>query len=265
MDSILLTGGTGMLGQEIAKLLDKRNFNVIILSLKEKPKSTLGIEILKGDIADKKSLKSIDNKFDTIIHCASNPQNSEVVDVIGSENLLDVFGKNTLKHFIYVSIVGVDKSWFPYYRSKYKVEEKIKESRIPWTILRATQFHNLVLNRIIKPIVDEKQSPVLIPSGMQFQSIDISEVAKRIVELVTKEPLNNIQHIGGPEVMTFEEMLQIYFDTFNINEKIEYISTSNEFYNLFTTGINLCPNYALGRITWKQYVDKMKTMSDNKL
>ena len=38
MDSILLTGGTGMLGQEIAKLLDKRNFNVIILSLKEKPK-----------------------------------------------------------------------------------------------------------------------------------------------------------------------------------------------------------------------------------
>lgn len=172
----LITGGTGKLWQELSKQLINKGFKVNILSSKENPDIQYYSKIYTGDLTEVSSLKDAVLNSDIIIHCASNPKNSKTVDVEGTKNLLQIAHLKQLKHFIYISIVGVDKSKFPYYQAKFEVEKIIQESNLSWSILRATQFHDMILNRFIKPF-DGKPGPLKIPQGMQFQSIAIEDVA----------------------------------------------------------------------------------------
>ena len=253
MSGILITGGTGKLGQELSKQLINKGFKVNILSSKVNPDIQYYSKIYTGDLTEVSSLKDAVLNSDVIIHCASNPRNSKMVDIDGTKNLLKIAHLKKLKHFIYISIVGVDKSKFPYYQSKFEAEKMIQESNLPWSILRATQFHDMILNRFIKPF-DGKPGPLKIPQGMQFQSIAIEDVANKLVSLSIRPPKNIIETIGGPEIYTIEEMTQIYLDTLNMDNKIEPEIYDEEIYDLFRSGVNLCPDYTLGKTTWKDFL-----------
>jgi hypothetical protein len=83
---------------------------------------------------------------------------------------------------VYVSIVGVDRVPLRYYRAKLQVERLIEHSGLEWTILRTTQFHDLVL-RLCKALA---RSPVMIvPAATSVQPIDAREVAGPLVKLAT--------------------------------------------------------------------------------
>jgi uncharacterized protein YbjT (DUF2867 family) len=253
MSSILITGGTGKLGQEISKQLINKGFEVNILSSKENPDIQYYSKIYTGDLTDILSLKDAVLNSDIIIHCASNPRNSKIVDIEGTKNLLQIACQKLLKYFIYISIVGVDKSIFPYYQSKFEVENMIQESGLPWSILRATQFHDMILDRFIKPF-DEKPGSLKIPQEMQFQSVAIEDVANKLVSLSIESPTNIIETIGSAEINTIEKMTQIYLDILDRNDKIEPKMYDEEIYKLFRSGVNLCPDYAVGKITWKDFL-----------
>lgn len=254
MQSVLITGGTGTLGQELNKQLIEKGYVVNILSSKEKPDIAFFTNIIQGDLTDPASLKEAVESAEIIIHCASNPRNAQVVDIEGTKNLLSLLDTNTCKHFIYVSIAGVDKSDYPYYQTKYAVEKLIEASGIPYSILRATQFHDLVLYRIIQVFDQGIGMPIQIPANMQFQSIDKTDAAASIVDLVTNPPTYSVTTIGGPEVLSLETMIQIYYAQSGRSEEIEYIEPSLAFHQVFTTGINLCSEHAIGGITWAEYL-----------
>lgn len=255
MQSVLITGGTGTLGQELSKQLIERDYVVNILSSKEKPDIAYFTNIIQGDLTDPTSLKEAVNSSDIIVHCASNPRNAQVVDIDGTKNLLSLLNPTHCKHFIYVSIVGVDNSDYPYYQTKYAVEKLIEASGLPYSILRATQFHDLVLYRIIQVFDQGFGKPIQIPANMQFQSIDKTDAAAAIINLVASQPTYKITTIGGPEVLTLEAMIQTYFSQLGRNEKIEYIEPSMAFHQVFTTGINLCPESSVDGITWEEYLN----------
>lgn len=254
MQSVLITGGTGTLGQEISRLLVEKGYLVNILSSKENPDIAYYTHILKGDLTDTESLKEAVGKSGIIIHCASDPRNAQAVDLEGTKNLLGAINKNQCVHFIYVSIVGVDKSNYPYYQTKYAVEQLIEASGLPYSILRATQFHDLVLYRIIQIFDKGVGVPIQIPADMRFQSIDKTDVATYIDELVANKAINGISTIGGPEAHTLETMLQTYLAQSGRQETIEYIESSMAFHQVFTTGINLCPENAIEGISWAKYL-----------
>jgi uncharacterized protein YbjT (DUF2867 family) len=252
MNRILITGGTGKLGQELSKQLINKGFEITILSSQPDPCIQYYSHICFGNLTDISSLKNAVDNSDIIIHCASNPKNSKEVDVEGTKNLLKLSNQKQLKHFIYISIVGVDKSKFPYYQSKLKVEKLIQESKLPCSILRATQFHNMVLDRFIKPF--DKTAILKIPQKMQFQSVAIEDVANKLVSLSIGKHTNTIETIGGPEIYAIEEMAQIYLDVLNRKDNIEPELYDEEIYKLFRSGINLCPDYPFGKITWKDFL-----------
>lgn len=182
MDNILITGGTGALGKEIVKqLIPLAQINVI--STKRAAKLEDHVNVVKADITDFESLQAVVGAADVIVHCASNPANAKAVDLQGTRNLLAAVNKNKLKHFIYISIAGVDDSQYPYYVVKRRVEQLVENAGIPYSVLRATQFHDFVLCRMIQPF-DTRQS-LTVPAGLKFQSIDISEVAAKVKQLIT--------------------------------------------------------------------------------
>lgn len=248
---ILITGATGTLGKEIIKqLIDTGQINVI--TTKADVSFAEGVNVIKADITDFKSLQTIVGAADIIVHCASNPADAKRVDLEGTRNILAAINKKRFKHFIYVSIAGVDKSQYPYYVVKREVEKIIEAEGIPFTVLRATQFHDFVLYRMIKPFDNEQG--LTIPAGLKFQSIDVTEVAGKVRHLIEAGPNNEIITIGGPEILTIEEMASVYLNILGRADSFKTQMMPGERFEMLRSGINLCGDNRFGKITWRQYL-----------
>ena len=109
-----------------------------------------------------------------------------------------------MRHLVYISVVGadrvpvvstVDRAMFGYFESKLAAERVVAESGVPYTTLRATQFHDLLLTTVR----GMAKLPVIpVPSGFQVQPVDTTEVAARLVELTLGAPAGLVPDIAGP-------------------------------------------------------------------
>jgi uncharacterized protein YbjT (DUF2867 family) len=177
---ILVTGGTGTLGRAVVARLPGAR----VLSRRPGPGHAV------GDLMTGAGLAAALSGVDTVIHCATSLRRH---DVLHARRLLDACRGGP--HIVYVSIVGIEDIPLPYYRTKLAVERMIAESGLPWTVLRATQFHDLMLRLCTL----QRWSPALfVPAGARFQPVDVRDVAERLVSL--RRPAGREPDFGGPEV-----------------------------------------------------------------
>lgn len=255
MKNVLITGGTGALGSEIVtQMINDSIHQLFILSSRKSYLPPPGSQVIHGNLATNEGLYEALANTDIIIHCASNPKDAMNVDFTGTANLVKAINKNKKIHLIYISIVGVDKSAYPYYNIKAKVEKMIAESGITFSVLRTTQFHNFVLSMIQSfPICN---GHLMVPEGMRFQSIDIKDVANRLIKLTDEEPSGLLPDMGGPEILGIREMVMVYQNVFGQSDILKVAATDNERHNLFRTGINLCNLNIDVKITWEQFLHR---------
>jgi len=253
MHTILVTGGTGTLGKEVVRQLVDNDNDVRVLSSQQNPDLPEEVTLFSGNLATGVGLQKAVDGAEIIIHCASNPREPQGVDINGTRHLINAAKHNEVRHFIYISIVGIEKSDYPYYRSKAKAERIIRKSGIPWSILRTTQFHDFILS-IIKSF-EINHASIIVPEGMQFQSVDIREVANRLVTLSEEKPKGRLPDMGGPQILSIEKMTGIYLKT-NSEDNVKIISktTEDKLHDVFRTGINLFQNKQQGKITWKEFL-----------
>jgi uncharacterized protein YbjT (DUF2867 family) len=158
------------------------------------------IDLLNGEGIDE-AVKN--NKV--IFHLASGTKKfDKTIDVDGTIKLLQAAKANNVTHFIYISIVGIDKIPFSYYEYKLQAEKEITQSGLPYTILRATQFHELVdsaFGQFLKLPIGA------IPKKIMVQPIDVNIVARELFKIYLGPPLNNILNIGGAEVFQSGDLL----------------------------------------------------------
>ena len=96
---------------------------------------------------------------------------------------------------------------FGYFASKLAAERVVAESGLPWTTLRATQVHELMLTTVQKM----SRLPVVpVPSGVRFQPVAADEVAARLVELALGTPAGLVPDLAGPKTFPMEELLRSY-------------------------------------------------------
>src|SRR4029079_13532262 len=100
------------------------------------------------DFADGRGINEAVKGVDAIVHAASDPRHADAVDVEGTRRLLAAAAARSVAHFLYISIVGVDRIPHPYYARKRAAEEVVAAGRVPWSILRLTQFHSFVAHII---------------------------------------------------------------------------------------------------------------------
>lgn len=252
MEKVLVTGGTGHLGQWVVRYLLEAGHEVGVLSSGRKVQEK-DFTLTRGDLASGKGLREAVSGVDAIVHCASNPPQATAVDVRGTKNLLDVIDTDILRHFVYISIVGVDKSDYPYYRAKYQVEQMLTDSKLPVTILRTTQFHSFVLS-IIRSLPVDDAGTMTIPPAMKFQSVEIREVALRLVTCLSGKPSGLLPDFGGPEILSLEEMVKTYLEIAGLHTSLTVNPLENNRYSLFASGVNLCPDYKEGHIRWREFI-----------
>ena len=254
MGKVLVTGGNGHLGKYVVDVLLEKGFKTAVLTTRTNISDEREIEFFTGDLIENHGLKAAAAGVEVIIHCASNPQNFNEADIAGTKNLLNAIDRNSIKHFIYISIVGIDKSDYPYYQGKLEVENAIAKSNIPFTIARPTQFHDLVLNMIKTLDQSTDKDAITIPSGLRFQSVAVQEVAEMLVGIALESPSGRRADFGGPEIFRFEEMVKTYLEVIQSDKKIQLEEPLDIRHQLFTTGINLCPDASFGKELWKEYL-----------
>ncbi|MDT5245404.1 MAG: hypothetical protein QOD36_2780, partial [Mycobacterium sp.] len=105
--------------------------------------------------------------IDVIVHCVT--QGTRDKDVASTENLITAARTASVAHIVYISIVGIDRIPLPYYKTKLRVERALEASGVGHTVLRATQFHDLI--NVIFAL--QRFSPLLWTlRGARFQPID---------------------------------------------------------------------------------------------
>ena len=258
MSTILVTGATGHLGGEVVRQLLDRGHSVRAYTRQSNPSVPAEVKVYQGEIREGSGLDEATKGVDAIIHCATLFDPGFATDREGTRNLIEAAKANGSPHLVYISIAGIDHSPFSLFQAKLSVERIIEQSGLPWSILRATQFPYFVLG-LITSGEDEKTSTITIPAGSRFQPIDISEVAQALVTLAEQEAAGHVPDIGGPEVLTLEEMTQTYqriFHKHNVVRSETAEVLSGEYYDACRDDDKLVPDRAVGHINWENFLQQ---------
>jgi uncharacterized protein YbjT (DUF2867 family) len=245
---VLVTGGTGSLGHRVVNRLRGPGYEIRTLS-----RSARGAGVVRGDLLTGEGLTRALKDVDVLIHCASSPRKPRQTDVEGTGRLLEAASGAGVSHIVFVSIVGVDRnSYLPYYRAKFEAERIVERSPVPWTILRATQFHEFVLKQIR---LLERLPVMMAPRGFLLQPMDIGEVADRLVELSLSGPAGRIPDIGGPEVRTLPDLACSYLKATGRRRRIVEVPVPGKAARALCEGALLAPDQTYGDIRWEEFLD----------
>lgn len=263
MAKILVTGGTGVLGKAVSKIFLDKQIDFIVGSRNQDTKnynndntaSNVNVKWVRMDLTKNDGLnKFIPDDIDTILHLASIPTqkiDGQPGDIVLARNLLNSIPKKNIKHFIYCSIVGIDKIPFAYYQGKLECERLIKESDIPYTILRATQFHDFI-DAIISKMVS---LPIgIVPKALKVQPIQVEAVAMELVKINEGSPLNRTYDIGGPKTYDFGEITTSLLQARNQQKLVLNFPVIGKVMRTFTDGYNTCDSVSSNSNTWEEYL-----------
>src|SRR6266851_6034504 len=254
MAHILVTGGNGALGREIVPRLVETGHTARIMSRHPHPSNLPpGTEWAQANLETGQGIREAVSGIDTIIHAATSVvRHTQQIDLDGTRLLLEQARTAGVSHVIYVSIVGIDRIPFPYYRHKLAAEAVIEGAGIPLSILRATQFHYL-LDLFLSAFT---KSPLLtlLPTDFKFQPITTSEVASRLCKIVATEPAGRLPDIGGPQVHPLGELAHTWLTIRNLHRTIIHLPLPGQVAQGFRRGYNTCPDHPFGTITWTQWL-----------
>ena len=253
---ILVTGGTGTLGSLVVRRLRDAGREVKVLSRRSHEAGD-GIQYLTGDLATGEGIEPDVDGVAAIVHCAGNNKD----DAGMTRNLVRAASSQTrLPHLVYISVVGadrvpvasrVDRAMFGYFESKREAERVVAESGLPWTTLRATQFHELIL-MVAQYLTKLPVAPV--PAGFRIQPVEADEVAARLVELTLGEPAGLVPDMGGPRVYGAAGLLRSYLRATRRRRPIMPVRLPGKAARVFRAGANLAPEQAVGHLTWEEFL-----------
>jgi uncharacterized protein YbjT (DUF2867 family) len=176
-------------------------------------------------------------------------------DVDGTRRLLDLAADEGVGHVVFVSIVGVDRNPFPYYRRKLEAEAVVEASVVPSTIVRAAQFHDL----LAMPLALAARLPVaLVPKGFRFQPVDVGDVAGRMAELVAGRPSGRVRDFAGPEVRSIEDLAASWLRHHGRRRRVVGVPVPGRSAAAFRAGAQLAPDGDRGSVTFEQFLGRSR-------
>jgi len=196
---IVVIGGSGLIGSKAVSKLSERGYDVIAAS----PNS--GVNTLTGA-----GLAEVLDGASVVVDVSNSPSfdDGPVMEFFKTStgNLLSYETAAGVGHHVALSVVGCER--LPdsgYLRAKVAQEKLIKESSIPYSIVRATQFFEFV-NRIADSAT--VSHTVRVPP-VRFQPMAADDVANAVARMAMGPPLNRIVEVGGPEQFRFDELIRL--------------------------------------------------------
>jgi uncharacterized protein YbjT (DUF2867 family) len=252
---ILVTGGTGTLGRRVvARLLDS-GCQLRVLSRRPHPGGD-GAEYVTGDLEKNQGIAAAVAGATVIVHCAGRSKGDEKT----TANLVRAAAGARSPHLVYISVIGagrvpvtsaIDRAMFGYFASKLAAERVVAGSGLPWTTLRAAQFHEsllMVAGQMAK-------LPVMpVPAGFRFQPVSADEVAARLAELALGTPAGLVPGMAGPRTYELGELLRVYLRARGRRRAMLPVPIPGRAALAVRDGAVLAPGRAVGKVTWEEAV-----------
>jgi len=245
---VLVTGATGTLGRQVSAAAVAAGHDVFALSRSEHTDSGQ-LHWRRADLLSGERIDAAVDGVNVIVNCATLPTRDR--DVTSMQNLTAAVRRAGVGHLVHMSIVGIDRIPLPYYRTKLRVEQVLAASGVGHTVLRATQFHDLVTTSF----AIQRYSPVLWAlRDVRFQPIDTRDVAHRLVELIDSEPSGRAPDIGGPSVHTHAELGRIYLSARGGRRTVVAVPVPGRIVAAYRSGAHLAPENPVGTIEFADYM-----------
>lgn len=205
--NIAVTGGTGTLGARVVTELVRRGHDVGALSRTAPAALPAGAHHHAVDLVTGAGLDDALRGVEVVVDASNGPPNgADDVLVGGTRRLLSAERAAGVRHHVGVSIVGIEDVPMGYYRTKVAQEEEIVRGGVPWTILRATQFHDLVA------MLFGATSRYRVLPGFRalLQPVAVDEVALAVADLAEGAPRLAREEIVGPEVVELRDLARAW-------------------------------------------------------
>ncbi|MBL9128924.1 MAG: NAD(P)H-binding protein [Verrucomicrobiales bacterium] len=251
--SILVFGGTGHLGRDVVHALLRTGASLRVASRRTRPvASDSRIGWTETDLLTGRGVAESVRGVRTILFCAGSPKQHAAVEIEGMRRLLTEAQEQGVAHFVFVSIVGIDHLPVPYYRTKLAAERLIRESGVPFTILRATQFHyfvDLLLSALARaPFV------LPLPKGFRVQPVATEDVANRLVRCLADGPRGLLKDFCGPELFSMPEAAALWNQVRGLRKRVLQIPIPGRLGAAFREGHNTNPAGELGVLRWSDWL-----------
>jgi uncharacterized protein YbjT (DUF2867 family) len=218
--TVLLIGGTGYVGTPLRAALREAGHTVRLLVRSADDRYTAqGYEVAQGDVTDPDSLARAMEGIDAVINLVAIIKEKggatfERVNYQGSVHVVDTARANGVRRILQMSALGAaNLPDYPYFYTKWRAENYVKDSGLEWTIFRpsivfgpgedeqfVTQLADVVKKAPVVPVVGDGRS--------RFQPIHVDDVAAAFTSALDDPgSVGQTYEIAGPEVLTYEEML----------------------------------------------------------
>ena len=252
---VLVTGGTGTLGRLVVPRLQAAGCDVRVLS-RHAHDAAGGIEYVTGDLLTGQGIQAAVDGAATIVHCAGSSKG----DAEATRNLVRAVSGPLKPHLVYISVIGadrvpqdsrVDRAMFGYFGTKLAAERVVTGSGLPWTTLRAAQFHDLIL-MVARQLA--KLPVIPVPAGLRFQPVDAGEVAARLAELALAAPAGLVPDLAGPRVYPASDLIRSYLRAQGKRRPMVTVRLPGRAAGAVRAGANLAPDQAVGHRTWEDFL-----------
>jgi uncharacterized protein YbjT (DUF2867 family) len=206
---IAITGGTGTVGSELVSELARRGHEVRVLTRRAPGRLPGGAQHHRVDLATGEGIAAALDGVDAVVDAANSPPKrtpAEQLLVHGTGRLLKAEAAVGVAHHVAISIVGIDRVPGMYYETKLRQEAAVKAAGVPWTIVRATQFHALVDDYLRRAA----RFGVLPGVALPLQPVHEREVAVVLADTVEAEPSGATTQFAGPDRRTIRELAQTW-------------------------------------------------------
>ncbi len=196
---IAIAGGTGVVGTPTVDAVRNAGHEAVVLS------RSLGVDLVTGA-----GLNAALEGVDAVIHTANvttlKADAATEFFTAATGNLVAAAARAGVGHVVLLSIVGIDRIPFDYYAGKIAQEQVIEASPVPWTIQRATQFHEFAAQMFDRA----KAGPLHLAPRARTQPVAAAEVGERLAAVASGSPQGRARDFAGPREEAMDAMVKAY-------------------------------------------------------
>jgi uncharacterized protein YbjT (DUF2867 family) len=197
---IVIAGATGNVGKHVAAGAERRGHAVVVLSRASGQDVTTGRGLAEA-------MTGADVVIDVSSQMIMNSKKAVAFFSAATRNLQTAERTAGVGHHVALSIVGIDGLDTGYNAGKLAQERLVREGDVPWTLQRATQFHEFAGQALQQGSI----GPVAMVPKMLLRPVAASEVAERLLDLAESAPAGRVTDLVGPRAETLIDMVRQAF------------------------------------------------------
>lgn len=193
---IAVAGGTGVVGRHVVNVVAEHGHEPVTLA------RSVGVDLVHGTGVDH-ALEGVEAVVDVANNASIRRATAEPFFAAVTRTLHEAGTRAGVRHYVVLSIVGIDTVHTGYYRAKQLQERLVLDGPVPATVLRATQFHEFA-----GQVSARLRGPVVVTPDLRVQPVAARQVAEQLVALAVGPPKGRAGDLGGPRQESLAAMMR---------------------------------------------------------